>query len=396
MSAQTTKLRFLLRSLWQSPLFGDSFPPMDEQAFLLQFESMVPAFVEKLVPVLRVGLPDATDEEIDDLVGQLTPKSLAFCAAIAAGEVEDTNSLVYASLAIALSYWADQSMDRGDAAMFAALQALNHSGNVDTANLQLRARLSALSYIHKFAKTVTESPDDLPYVLQAIERDVLSNQVEVRLLSDQFKIRKNQDLIDVQAFNFVRHTTDGSGLMSAVSIIYAIYRCSKPDLPSLNEIYTNLDLMRLVRGPFNAAVRVFDDTGDWQIDLGQNPKWGIFTLNLFNQSSPSVSQFFLEYSEIRQFPDLYDQFLLAFAHSAPQSSIVVSRLYITFLRREVERIPPHFGNAIVFFSFYVKGLLKPLWLTRWEILFYLSKLRSKLMFSNKFLQTFFFLDRRKS
>ncbi|NWF64976.1 MAG: hypothetical protein HXY38_11795, partial [Chloroflexi bacterium] len=272
--------------------------------------------------------------------GQLTPKSLAFCAAIAAGEVDDTNSLVQASLAIALSYWADQSMDRGDVAMFAAVQALNHSGNIDTNNPQLRARLSALSYIHEFAKTVTESPDDLPYVLQAIQRDVLGNQAEVRLLSDQFKIRKNQNFIETQASNFVRHTTDGSGLMSALTIIYAIYRCRKSHLPSLNEIFTNLDLMRLVRGPFNAAVRVFDDTGDWQIDLGQDSKWGIFTPNLFNQSSPSVTKFFLRYSGLQQFPDLYDQSLLAFSSSAPESSIAVSRLYIKFLRREIERINP--------------------------------------------------------
>jgi len=342
MSAQSRKLVYLLRILWKSPVFGDSFPKDgDEISIMTQFNSMYPYFVKTVLPILKQGLAEEASDKLTSTIEQIAPKSIAFCAAISAGEIQNMEHLSNAAAAISISYWADQSMDRGDELMLAAVQYLNHRsiGGAMAVSKEFGVRLEALRHIKRLASQITSFPDDLPCVLQAIERDVLGNQAEMCLLSHQFLESPAEHFWDVHANDVAQTTIDCSGLMSAVAIVYAIYRRSQPDLPSLDEIYSHPELMRLVRGTFNAAVRVFDDAGDWEIDTGKYAEWGEFNLNIFNQPHPKLLRAFLDYSEISENYPLRAEALAAFALPTSESRVAVSQLFLNITRQQVAALP---------------------------------------------------------
>ncbi|GAB4485330.1 MAG: hypothetical protein OHK0010_03960 [Anaerolineales bacterium] len=342
MSTQPAKLRTLLHLLWKSPVFGDSFPAEGlESRVMTQFDWMYARLAEALLPVLRQALPGSAPAESTAIVEQIAPKSIAFCAAISAGEIRDTQRLLNAAAAISISYWADQSMDRGDEWMLAAVQFLNHKSLADElSNAQdFRARLEGLRHIQRFASQITRSADDLPYALQAIERDVLGNQAQMRTLSLQFLQSQADDFWNVYAQDVAQTMIDCSGLMSAVAIIYAIYRLQQPDLPSLNEIYSHPALMRLVRATFNVAVRVFDDAGDCYIDTGRDAAWGSFNLNIFNQSHPKLLRAFLEYAEISENHALRAEILTSFALPLSESRAALANLFMRLTRQRMAALP---------------------------------------------------------
>lgn len=342
MSTQSRKLAYLLNALWESPVFGDSFPKDgDQNSVMAQFESMYPYFVKTVFPILEQGLPGEDSNRLNSIIEQIAPKSIAFCASISAGEIQNMEHLSNAAVAISISYWADQSMDRGDALMLAAVQYLNHKSIANTIvnSKEFSLRLEALRHIKRLASQITNSPNDLPYVLQAIEQDVLGNQAEMRLMSRRFLEKPSTHFWDIHAKDVAQTMIDCSGLLSAVAIIYAIYRRRQPDLPSLDEIYSHPALMRLVRSTFNPAVRVFDDAGDWETDAGLHPEWGEFSLNIFNQPHPKLLRAFLDYSEISENHPLRATALATFALPSSESRVAVSQLFLSITRQEVAEIP---------------------------------------------------------
>ena len=340
---QSHKLAYLIDILWKSPVFNDSFPKSNGQGNLAmaQFKAIYPDFLKTVLPILQKGMPNAEKKELNSIIEEIAPKSIAFCASISAGEIESKKHLSHAAVAIFLSYWADQSMDRGDEMMFSAVQYLNHQSITTkiTDTETFRARLEALQHIQHLASQIT-LPEDLPYAQQAIERDVLGLQAKMRILSHKFKESQVEFFWAAHAEEVAQTMTDCSGLMSAVSIIYAIYRKNNPELPSLNEIYSHPKLMQLIRGTFNTAVRIFDDAGDYYTDTGQDPNWGDFNLNIFNQAHPALLKAFLNYSHISENDPLYTEFLSAFSLPISGSRITVSTLYLKLVRERVNALSP--------------------------------------------------------
>jgi len=331
---QSNKLAYLIRHLWKSPVFGDSFPKdMDEKSALAQFEAIYPHFVQTIRPILKKGLPDTSEEEMNGLIREIAPKSIAFCASTSAGEVQSVEQLSDAAVAIALSYWADQSMDRGDEWMLAAVQYLNHKSisSKKLASEELQNRLEALRYIQRLAGRIT-LPEDFPYVQQAIERDALGNQAEMKIFSRQYSSSEEANFWQIRAEEVAKTMIDCSGLLSAVSGIYAIYRRRRPELPSLNAIYSHPLLMQLVRGTINPAVRIFDDAGDCYIDMGKDASMGEFNLNIFNQPASALLEAFLDYSEIPDGHPLREKLLSAFGLSLSERRIAVSGIYLALMR----------------------------------------------------------------
>lgn len=244
--------------------------------------------------------------------------------------------------------------------MLAAVQYLNHKsiGN-DISTLQgFRPRLDAMRYIKRLASQITHFPDDLPYVLQAIERDVLGNQAEMRLLSHKFLTSPAEHFWNAHAKDVAQTMIDCSGLMSAVSIIYAIYRRRQPDLPSLDEIYSHPELMRLVRTTFNSTVRVFDDAGDWEIDTGKHPEWGQFNLNIFNQVHPILLRAFLDYSDISENHSSHAAALTSFALPPAESRVAVSQLFLDITRQKVAALPASLWERYTLFLTLCKRTLE--------------------------------------
>jgi hypothetical protein len=90
--------------LWKSPVFGDSFPVGgDEHSAMAQFDSMYPYFVKTVLPILKQGLPYEDSSRLTSIVEQIAPKSIAFCAAISAGEIQNMEHLSNAAAAISIS-----------------------------------------------------------------------------------------------------------------------------------------------------------------------------------------------------------------------------------------------------------------------------------------------------
>lgn len=342
-TTQSHKLAYLIDILWKSPVFENSFPKSNgkENPAMTQFKAIYPSFLKTVLPILKKGMPNAKKEVLNSIVEEIAPKSIAFCASISAGEIKNKEDLSYAAVAISLSYWADQSMDRGDDMMFSSVQYLNHQ-NIATKTSDsaiFQARLTALQHIQNLARQIT-LPEDLPYVQQAIERDVLGLQAKMRILSQKFKESQANFFWVAHAEEVAQTMTDCSGLMSAVSIIYALYRKNDPKLPSLNEIYSHPKLMQLIRGTFNPAVRVFDDAGDYYTDTGQDSNWGDFNLNIFNQAHPVLLKAFLNYSHISENDPIYAEFFSAFSLPISGSRIAVSTLYLKLVRERVNALSP--------------------------------------------------------
>ncbi|MCS6994007.1 MAG: hypothetical protein NZP74_09290 [Anaerolineales bacterium] len=300
MTTSSHKLRSLLRLLWQNPLFGDSFPAsLDENKLFRLFDDVYARLVELLPPVLQQGMPEASPEEVRQIFDEIAPKSVAFCAATSAGDVEDVQGLANAAAIISLVYWCDQSMDRGDENMLAAVRILN--GHSDSQKLPLPLvtyRLEALQHIRYFARQINPNPQDYPYVLNAVENEVLLNQTVLRLLSNLFLENSTGSFWKDYAFRSAQVMIDCSGLMSAGSIVYALYRTHQTELPSLQEIDAHPVLQQFIRKSCNPAVRIFDDAGDAITDSGANGYWGIFNLNIINQNDLLLVRNFLLLSGI--------------------------------------------------------------------------------------------------
>jgi len=341
-------LLYLLRQTWSNPVFNDSYPPAvfsQAAAVIHQVQAIHECFVATLRPILATGMPHASEAEVEKVISQIAPKTTAFCVAISVGEITDLKRLSAAAVAIAISYWADQSMDRGDEAMVVAVRratASGHHGSLPGTrplSWSIQARFAALRCIEREVRRLTEDPDDLPYVLRAIYRDVLENQALMRDLRRSYAVQTDGHGFWVdQAETVARLAIADSGLMSAVTVIYAIYRHHHPDLPSLAEIYDHPEIASLVQGPCNAAVRVFDDFGDRQIDEGQHPQWGIFNINLFNQSNPQWVRAFVRNSGITDEAE-HTALLAALVQNDLVGQSYVTQTYVKLLRSRFASLP---------------------------------------------------------
>lgn len=340
----------LLQMTWGSPVFHDSFPPAvttNPKAVLHLIEAVHGRSVERLRPVLRVGLPDAAEAELDELIRQVAPKTTAFCSAIPAGEIEDVNRLSAAAVAIATSYWADQSMDRGDDAMITAVYLLNQPDRIPNLTKTLasliHARLGALRHIELNARHLAR-PEDVPHVVRGIAHDVLFNQAQMRELSRRYVIEGGGMLFwATHAKEIADLLVADAGLPSALTPIYAIYRQQRPELPTLDEIYSQPQINNALR-VLNAGVRVFDDYGDRQIDEGRFAEWGALNINVFNQTNPKLLRAFLREAKIIDTVQ-QERLLAAFQAHTPEADQVITDTFLRHVRDYVAHLKLHWDLA---------------------------------------------------
>lgn len=341
-----SKLAELLRQTWASPVFGDSYPAVDSPeyaGFLAQVKDVHHHFTTALKPILERGVPDAPAGEIAAIMKQIGPKSTAFCAAIAAGEVNDVCRLSAAAVSISLVYWADQCMDRGDEAMLAAVRRLtgpNPSPGSLTPLAQARCR--GVQAIGNQIERISR-PEDSPFLRRFVFQDTLYQEAHITRLS---RLYKNEYLDGEDDRPFWRRHADRIAHLSinngafiyVTAAIYAIYRCHDPQLPALREIVANEEIMAFMRGPGNSIIRLLDDLGDRRIDSGAHPEWGKFYLNLFNQPAAPLLQAFMRQSGIRD-QQLIDCLADAFQSGDAARYQTIVDAYIAFLRQQREALP---------------------------------------------------------
>ncbi len=293
----------LLVETWKSPVFGDSFdeyPSAGTGLALSQVEAVLGVATVELRRYIGQGMPECDEEEVSAIVGQIAPKTVSFCPALAAGELDDTSRLSASATAIGLMYWADQTMDRGDESMPIAIELFGgHGVPVPKKRAKVvHSRLAALSNIEDKINELAR-PEDIPFVLSCFREQVLLNEVHLHRLSIDYLNANNQGMfLAVHAEEIARSMVVDAGFPSVSSCLYAIYRQHNPDLPSLGEMYAESTLVEMLQ-ICNAVVRVADELGDREIDAGSDPAWGSFAINLFNQAHPSLSRAFLEEAGIR-------------------------------------------------------------------------------------------------
>lgn len=338
--ALSGKLYDILLQTWASPVFGDSYPPVENlshESTATLISAVYQTSVATLEWVLARGMPELLPIQRSELVGQIAAKSVAFCGAIGGGDLDDLERLRAASVCIALVYWCDQCMDRGDSAMRAAVRLLTDHrptrGPIDDPLIQ--SRVTALGwFVHEVATLCR--PEDALWVLRTLLEDTLRNEVQMLSLTDAYLARNDAAFWDDHADEIAQRSIDGVGFIAVVSMIYAIYRQRDPSLPMLTEALHEPRIMRALYGAGSSAIRMFDDIGDRTIDTGDRPEWGRFTLNIVNQYNPRWMRAFLDYAGIDD-PARREQIERSLASGDYQAIIAT---FIAFNREAFGQIEP--------------------------------------------------------
>ncbi len=355
------KLRYLLSLLWKSPVFGDAFnPSLDKNQTMQWFQIIQQETRQTLKSILTKAMPEDNSKAIDETIAQILPKSIAFCAGTTAGEIANLDKLVRLSLVISIIYWTDQSMDRGDNAIG---EALSRFLAVESAQSEIydtpsvKARKSALQTMIALVEQIT-LPEETSLIYRGILYDILHNEYQVRLYSMKFSQHPGEEFWKNHAEELAQALVFGSGLSAICEATYALYRHQNPSLPSLEEILSQPVLADFYRGTLNAAARLFDDVGDWRIDTGQLPEWGLFNTNIVNQSHPLLIEAFLKHSGACLDALLYQRAYHLFGLSDEQSRLSLVDLYCELCRQQLKNIPLEIRERYTVFITIAKRILE--------------------------------------
>jgi hypothetical protein len=306
MAAKTSVLDDLIHAAYKGPVFGphESFghnAASRVNTIQEQIKEIGLIFNNELSACIHTAIPKLSDTEIQQIIKEIGPKAVAFCPALTAGELvgnENLQRLARAACAIGVMYFADQSMDRGDELMPKAIEALQ-SSRAAHAEKGITARLSSLGYIQANIKRLA-LPEDTPIVLDCFNHQVLYNEVLLHNLSLEYmKInkRKRTVFLTAHADQIARLMVVDAGFPSVTSSLYAIYRQNDPNLLPLSVVHNDEAIVKLLQ-ICNTVVRIADEVGDWEIDAGHHPQWGVFSINPFNQYHPAIITKFCELASI--------------------------------------------------------------------------------------------------
>ncbi|GEM_PF-913916 len=300
-STLNKKLVELLMAVRANYVFPDSFDssiPLD-QAALEQLADMHQRLVGLFTDIVYRAMPEAPDKA-NEFVYQIVVKSTAFCSAVALGEIDDTERLATTAACIALCYWVDHAMDRGDQAMIQALVCLLH--NTPPEEIQeptVRARHEAIAGIERLLESFAADEGDLDALAHCIYEHTLFREMHVVELSQQYLAAEDKEQFwaeNAEQISWLSITS--TALIFVAGMVYQLYRRALPELPGLPEILANQEIIDAVHMTANAAIRGWDDLGDRFIDAGAEGSWGNFVINLFNQPHPVLLNSFLTMSGV--------------------------------------------------------------------------------------------------
>lgn len=237
-------------------------------------------------------MPELDQQTIQKIASQeIIPKTIAFCPALTVGEIDDIPRLSAIATAVALMYWGDQTMDRGDEAVAQAIELL--ATPQPPTDPVVRARRGALTHIKALIDQLA-LPDDAPYVLACFYDQVLKHEVTLHRLSQEYLAAPDrQRFLADHASLIAETTTISAGFPSIASSLYAIYRQHDTALPPLAHIYSSTAMTNLLQ-VCNVVVRLWDELGDWQMDSGHDPRKGLFVINPLNEYHPAIVRRFCE------------------------------------------------------------------------------------------------------
>lgn len=349
MISQTGTLETLIQAAYAGAVFGphEAFPQDAASKLELirtQINEISLIFAGELHACIKTAAPELSEEEVQQILKEIGPKAVAFCPALTAGELPgdvNTRHLGAAASAIGTMYFADQSMDRGDELMVAAVEALGSKYTQDPSKPVL-ARVEALGHIQSNIERLA-LPEDAPIVLDCFNQQVLHNEALLHNFSLEYMRldeTAKQSFLATHARKITELMVTDAGFPSVTTALYAIYRQNDPNLPPLATVHNDPIISKLLQ-MCNVVVRIADEIGDWEIDAGNHPQWGMFSINPLNQYHPGSITRFCELASIqdetlrRELQQLFREF-----HADPkQYGARISTIFFTHARDYIHALP---------------------------------------------------------
>ncbi len=328
MSAQSGLLKQLLDVTHKGYVFGEdaAFGPSDaarRAAIGAQTSQIIADAGVELAKVLSMALPEATKQEVAAHVRQITTKAGAFVSALTAGDLtgkDNTRWLTQAVMAVCAMYAADQLTDRGDiSARLSIEQFIGMDPRIDPGDMELvAARTGILTFM---GETIDElaAEGDGPHVMVCFDQLVLGNEARLQQLSDQYvdlPEDASRAFLGKHAVTIADLMVADAGFQSVTSVLHTIYRRNDPSLPTIKELHANPVIVRTIQ-VCNVVARVADERGDWWMDAGNDPRYGVFSINPFNQYHPQLVARLCELAgivdaaEVEQLQEHFQAFSLA-------------------------------------------------------------------------------------
>lgn len=330
MAGRSEVLSQLLDMTHAGPVFGTgaAFGELDlaqRDAIHAQAAAVAGETAASLTVTLLHALPNASSEEVAAHVHQITPKAAAFVPALTANELpgpDNIHALALTASAVGCMYAADQLIDRGDEPMYHAIMRHNKFSSVIPAEVApyVRARRQILEamdgHIQDFA-----GPDATD-IIPLYETLVLVNEAELRDISYGYRSRHQYDPTAAERYLNARgrHIAElmvaDAGYQSVTASLHSLYRAQDPSLPSIATLHNDSRITDLIQ-VCNAVARVADERGDWWMDQGNDPAYGAFSINPFNQPNAHLTARLCELAGITN-PQMVEQLHMhfeSFAHA---------------------------------------------------------------------------------
>jgi hypothetical protein len=358
------KLQQVLQACWRNPVFGDSYPsPIALTAVEQRMEALAHTFAVAFTPIVLRALPDVPLTTRMTFIREATLRVTGLCSVIAM-EIHDIERLTAAAICYGLMSLGDSFLDRGDAAMEVAIHLLleehaiappqlDHSIEQMAGSARYRDREIAgtsppaatsapvqarLNALRQFDAQIAflSRPEDAPVLMLTPCLSFFKHSLALRQVSRRLRYA-GQGFWEEYADSYVEHSIRNIQIFGEVGLIYALYRQAHPDLPSLIMIQHDAELMRLMDHVSNAALRIFDDVGDQQIDAGTTP-WSQPTFNLFHHPAPALIRAFLRFADITD-EQRIEQGIKAIQSSTREGDAAIVQLFVELIRKRLAHLP---------------------------------------------------------
>jgi len=121
--------------------------------------------------------------------------------------------------------------------------------------------------------------------------------------------------------------------------MYILSRRYQPDLPNLSEVFNEQELVEVLHGPYNAAIRIFDDLSDRLADGSHYPGWGEFNLNIFNHPEANWIDSFLCRAGLTD-EDVIRSVRKSFQAGTKDDQTYIVQIFRDLVRIRLRELPP--------------------------------------------------------
>jgi hypothetical protein len=356
------KLQQVLQACWRSPVFKDSYAaPIALTAAEQRMQTLAHSFATTFTPIVLAALPDVALATRMAFIREATIRVTGLCSVIAM-EIHDTERLTTAAVCFGLLSLGDSFLDRGDAAMEVAIHLLleehaivppqidssiaplagsTRQREVGRASLPaassapVQARLHALRQFDAQIAHLSR-PEDAPVLVLTPCLSFFKHSLALRQVARRLR-HAGHGFWEQFADSYVEHSIKNIQVFGDVGLIYTLYRQIHPELPSLAMIQRDAALMQVIDRTANAALRIFDDVGDQELDAGSTP-WSQPHFNIFHHPAPALIRAFLRFAGVTDERQIV-QGIWAIQSNTRAGDAAIVQLFVELIRQRLADLP---------------------------------------------------------